>query len=139
MNMNQERRDEIIGNKFESSEYEGGIKRFEKITLNQLAQLIEEGFADKNDAQNLAPAIGKLYAFAKKFKKVVTCFFSGYVVDKDRPDYRTSIDELNVVYDKTNGNTIDMFIEMASLTKDNDEENFNESNPYRVEASFWWD
>lgn len=129
MNNNQKRRDEIIDKNFLTDDYRGGIRRFDNINAKQLGVLIKEDFADKKEKQNRSPSIGRLYNLAKKFKKISKCYFSGYTVDKSRPDYRTSIDEITIIYDKTDNATIDLLLAIADISKDADEVNFNENNP----------
>ena len=93
LNINFKRREEIIFGKSVIWDDElGGCEFFEDLTLDKLAQLLEGGFANPQQIQNISPTIQEFYEFGKKFQNLgYEAFFIGYVVSPDREDYRTSI------------------------------------------------
>ncbi len=98
LNIDFKRREEIIFGKSVVWDDElGGCEFFEDLTLNKLAQLLEEGFANPQETQNNSPTIQEFYEFGKKFQNLgYEQFFIGYVVSPDREDYRTSIDAIQL-------------------------------------------
>lgn len=96
LNQNEELRDEIIFGEHDNSKYSGGIRRYEGLDLNKLNALIEGEFVELEDAQNSAPTIEEMREFMTKWKDYnVTA--NGYVVEKRRSDYRTSIEGLDAL------------------------------------------
>lgn len=92
MNRNQDRRDEIIGDCFEDADYSGGLRSYGGLDIAKLKTLEQEGFLDLEETQNNSPSIAKFMAFMAKHPKV-TCH--GYVISRDRSDYRVSIEGLS--------------------------------------------
>lgn len=85
MNKDWQKRDGIIG----VTEYSGGIARFEKLSLYQLEELIDLGFASLENRHNYAPAIGSILEFMRSYPDFVA---HGYAVSIDRDDYRVSLE-----------------------------------------------
>lgn len=70
-----------------------GIHSFEALTVDQLQELLDRGFADPTERQNFSPTIGELFQFGQSQKiKGFDWTFQGYVVSPNREDYRVSID-----------------------------------------------
>ena len=121
MNKDFEKRDKIIQDNCLKidTEYLGGIRRFDCLSLSGLEQLIENQFIDLEEQQNSAPTIRKLYEIGKKFANLgYELKYSGYVVSIDRSDYRTSIDEINGDFDNISDNELLGIIDNLSYTAD---------------------
>jgi hypothetical protein len=71
--------------------YTGGTASFYDVDAEILATLIEEKFIDPYERQNEAPAVWNIFRFLCTHPNVRA---AGYVVSIDRPDYRTSIDDI---------------------------------------------
>jgi hypothetical protein len=87
------RRDWLVdaGRDPDSPGYTGGIATFFDVDAEKLAMLIEEKFVDPYERLNEAPSVWEIFRFLCTHPTVRA---SGYVVSLDRPDYRTSIDDL---------------------------------------------
>lgn len=96
LNRNEPQRDEIIFGKYEPEKYLGGIRRFEDLTIGTLKKLEELGFVDILDRQNSCPTIRTIMKFMEEYPGYEA---SGYVVSRNRDDYRISIDGLRKVGD----------------------------------------
>jgi hypothetical protein len=73
----------------------GGCKKFERLTLNQLQQLLVLRFADPNASTNSSPAIQEFLNFAQAQAHLGFTFtFEGYVVRPEREDYRVTVDAI---------------------------------------------
>jgi hypothetical protein len=88
MNKDQALRDSIIG---VTDSYHGGCAHYNNLTLEKLQKLIDNDFIEMDEAQNEAPTIEEFYNFLKKYPKFTV---HGYVVEKERDDYRVSIEGL---------------------------------------------
>jgi hypothetical protein len=71
--------------------YLGGIASFYDLDVHHLATLIEEHHIDPHERHNAAPTVWEIFTFMCGHPTVRA---SGYVVSLDRPDYRTSIDDV---------------------------------------------
>ena len=91
LNRDYKKRDEIIFGAYEPDKYSGDIRRFQRLDLNKMEELVANNFVDLDDTQNLAPTAGTFYSFLKKYPFY---YVGGYVVSPDRYDYRVSFDEL---------------------------------------------
>ena len=93
LGLGMEARDSIIGeDNFEKSAYSGGgIRYFWNLTLAQLTELIELEFCDPTGSQNDSPTAELFCKFMKKFPFLRA---HGYVVHRDRDDYRMTIEGL---------------------------------------------
>jgi len=93
MNTDSERRDQII---FSGSRPRGkyDILHFRGLRLVELVELVELDFIELDEQQNDAPTVGEIFKFMKKYPSVTT---HGYVVTKERPDYRTSLEGVGCV------------------------------------------
>jgi hypothetical protein len=87
-------RDNIIfGSSLEWEELCGGAKNFYNLTVEQLQELIDLGFASPIERQNFSPAICEFLTFGRIQKNRGYVFtFDGYVISPFREDYRVSID-----------------------------------------------
>jgi hypothetical protein len=90
LNINQEERDEIIFS-IGSPIYSGGVAHFKGLSHEKLQELVDKNFAEVDDTQNSAPSLGKFLEFMKNHPSFLA---HGYVVNKDREDYRVSIEGL---------------------------------------------
>ena len=92
-NRDAARRDAMVGAGLSPIQkgYVGGVADFYGIDAQGLAVLIEEKFIDPYDRQNSAPTVWDIFQFLCRHPRVTA---SGYVVSLDRPDYRTSIDDI---------------------------------------------
>ncbi|MUG94344.1 hypothetical protein F7734_18965 [Scytonema sp. UIC 10036] len=87
-------RDNIIfGSSLQWEEICGGAKNFDRLTVEQLQQLVDLGFASPIEKQNFSPAICEFLTFGRIQKSRGFVFtFEGYVISPFREDYRVSID-----------------------------------------------
>jgi hypothetical protein len=98
LNIDFKRREEIIfGRSIIWDDELGDCEFFEDLTLDKLAQLLEENFAEPQQTQNNSPTIQEFYEFGQKSQNLgYEPFFIGYVVSPDREDYRTSIEGIQM-------------------------------------------
>ena len=93
LGLGMEARDSIIEeSNFEESGYYGGIRHFKNLTLAQLTELIELEFCNPTGRQNNSPTAGQFCKFMKKFPFLCA---HGYVVHREREDYRMTIEGLH--------------------------------------------
>lgn len=90
MNRDQSARDAMLI--FSDEGYIGGVRHFHLLNAETLKALIAQGFADPQDAQNLAPNLGEMLKFLEAHP---TFTAHGYAVDGVRTDYRISIEGVN--------------------------------------------
>ena len=100
-NKDQKRRNEIVFGKNNNLKESGGIISFDDLTLPKLKKLVKEKFADPDECQNSAPSIQEFVDWADDAIKSDpsiknNLFFTGYVVDLKRSDYRVSIEGLTI-------------------------------------------
>lgn len=93
LNINQDLRDYIIF-KNNSPNYMGGTASFEHLDIWDLEKLIKNNFIDLDDSQNDSPTAKEFYDFVKN--NGFTGSFHGYVVNKDRSDYRVTIEGIDI-------------------------------------------
>lgn len=67
----------------------GGVRDFDDATVHDVATLLSERFLDPTDRQNEAPDAWTIFQFLCRHPTVLA---GGYAVEKDRPDYRVSLD-----------------------------------------------
>lgn len=94
LNPNVKQRDEIIFGAYEPKKYLGGIRKFEGLRLETLKELSDLGHLNLFDAQNDGPTIQKFMDFMEKYPGYKAM---GYVVSKDRGDYRLTVDGIEKV------------------------------------------
>jgi hypothetical protein len=98
LNLDQKMRDKIIGEhdeKFRTSSYFGGIKHFKNLPATAVRYLLVVGLAHPDERQNLyGPSIEEFVDFMEKYPEVPLTAH-GYVVSKEREDYRVSIEGLH--------------------------------------------
>jgi len=93
MNKNCERRDEVLWGR--SGDYAlGGVERFDFLDWKTAQQLIDEGFANPEDAQNCAPTFKEFVDWAKRVEEKygANVVLYGYAVSPSRSDYRVTIE-----------------------------------------------
>ena len=73
--------------------YVGGAASFYGIDVETVAELLNDRYVDPYEYQNEAPTVWEIFKFMCRFPQVQA---SGYVISIDRPDYRTSIDDITV-------------------------------------------
>jgi hypothetical protein len=126
MNRDHEKRDELLKDYFDSSEYCGGCRHFSKIPRDLLKLLVELDFADPQEQHNEAPTIGEFLEF--EYDGIV---FDGYVVAIRRDDYRVSIDG---VYIPHTGKLDEKTIELI--------QGFHHADDFKIDGEeiyAWWD
>lgn len=89
LNYRQDTIDSIINESYDSDWY-GGLRSFQGISLDQLQELIKSGYCDPTSKQNDAPNIGTMVDFFNSHDADV--WFGGYVISEERDDSRISID-----------------------------------------------
>lgn len=124
LNPNRRMRDEIIFGDGTESKYD--VKRFDKLDLKQLNELVENNFIDLADCQNDSPSAGQFLALMKKYPEVSA---HGYVVSPNRPDCRVTLEGLSFC-----GVVSDDLSRSFSLLCDDADELVIESN----ELHAWW-
>ena len=106
----------------------GGIKHFKSLSLDELEQLVKEGFADPEETQNDAPSIQEFLDFMRKYP---VAFAHGYVVSNDREDVRVSVEGLEIDREDV---THELFREFVALCRFADEFDDSDAGLYS-----WWD
>lgn len=99
LNMEQAKRDEIIGASFIIGKYTGGTKNFLNLCVEQLQQLLKEKFTLVELSHNASPTIGQMLDFTLECLKAdstISVSFDGYAVDSFRWDYHVSIDVIKI-------------------------------------------
>lgn len=93
-NRDYQTRDSIIfSSSLNWSELFGGVKIFYELSVEQLQQLVNQGFASPIEKHNNSPAIVEFITFARiQQSKGFIFTFEEYVVSPFREDYRVSID-----------------------------------------------
>ena len=72
MNTDVSKRDIMIfGEYYKKEAYCGGVRRFYDIDYATLKWLVEEGFADKDDAQNCSPTIEEFLSETEEYEDPV--------------------------------------------------------------------
>lgn len=126
-----------------SKYYVGGIRRFEHLSLEQLQQLVKEGFIDTEDYFNGCPTVGDFLKFVNGIKQYVAenpdytsddfdIYFIGYAVDISRDDYRVTIE--GVKYSSRYKVDREILIKFMNFAKSADELDIND-----CEGRAWWD
>lgn len=90
-NQDEARRLQILG--LPRGDYSSGLLRFYDINGQHLAELVNEGFAHPEIAQNEAPSIGLFLDWMQRHPELKA---SGYLIPPTRPDYRVSLDTLTL-------------------------------------------
>jgi len=124
LNRNDKRRQEILGIKLLSDEYD--VHRTE-FTFEELKQLKEENFLDLESRQNYAPSTGDFMEWLENNPKFMA---HGYIVTPDRDDYRVSIEGVESSEELTKSEAR-RFVDFCRMADEFDFEDFN----YRA----WWD
>ncbi len=105
-NTDHQTRDAIIfGTRLQWSEVFGGANNFYELTVDQLQQLINQGFASPIEKQNNSPMIAEFLTFARiQASRGFEFTFEGYAISPFREDYRVSID--GIVFNGTCSNQL---------------------------------
>ena len=118
-----------------SKYYVGGCRRFDKITVNQLKELLDANFIDGSQSQNGSPTVNEFLKFGMKMQcsdKYTLVYYEGYAISPDRDDYRVSIDgikfESEYVIDREVLSAFWKFIQYASEVEISD-----------TRGRGWWD
>ena len=121
----------IFGNPVEWDEDLNDIKPFYQLSLAQLQQLIEQGFANPAAQQNNSPTIQAFLEFAQaQASKGFQFAFEGYAISPFRDDYRVSVE--GIIY---RGNyPYQMLVEFYEFVGEPDEIDV-QSHYLRA----WWD
>ena len=95
LNMNQERRDEIVGNSF-ISEYGCGLRLIKNLSVSQLQELISENFIALEDGAETGPTHKQLIEFAQQVQESenLSILFNGHAISKVRCDYGIVLDTI---------------------------------------------
>lgn len=123
--------------------YVGGIRRFDHLSLDQLMQLIKEGFIDPFDHYNCSPTVDEFRKFVKGIKEYVAenpdftsddfdIYFIGYAVEPARPDYRVTIE--GVVYHSQYKVDREIMMRFMKFAESADELDCNDTD-----GRAWWD
>ena len=107
----------------------GGVKHFKGLALDELEQLVKEGFADPEETQNDAPSVGEFLDFMREYDVALA---HGYVVSNDREDVRVSIEGLEIDRQDV---TYEIFRAFVRLCRFADE--FDDDDDVGLYA--WWD
>ena len=130
-------------NQLYSSYYVGGIRRFNKLSLEQLQQLVKEDFIDTEDCFNRSPTVGDFLKFVNGIKQYVIenpdftsddfdIYFIGYAVDISRDDYRVTIE--GVEYSSRYKVDREIMVKFRDFAKSADELDVTDT-----EGRAWWD
>lgn len=123
----------------ENEKWLGGVKRFERISNNDLEELKRANILDENERQNNAPSIRELREVASELEKIggVRISFDGYLVDPARSDSRISINQFRMQVPKDLV-TIDLENKFAVVAKSADHFNRLEDDGL-ITYEIWWD
>ncbi len=91
LNTDIKTRDTIIFGEYDENKYQGGIRSYDELNIKKIHELLDKGFINVNERQNLSPTIGKFIKFMDKYPDYKA---HGYVVSDKRDDYRFSIEGL---------------------------------------------
>lgn len=100
MNKNQTQRDAIL---FEDSvvPYGNGVARFQSANVKKIEELVSLGFLCASERQNKSPTTLEFIKIAKEITKkypkmAKQIYFHGYVLDKSREDYKTTLEGMGI-------------------------------------------
>lgn len=124
-NKNQKKRDTIIFGE-NKPEYWGGISHFGDMDAKTLKKLIDLKYADPEEAQNYSPTLSEFYGFISRNNGFTV---HGYVVAKERDDYRVSIEGV-----AGNSSDINDICAFSEFTHGADEFECSPGHQYS-----WWD
>ena len=126
-----------------SSYYVGGIRHFDKLSLEQLQQLVNEDYIDTESCYNGCPTVGEFLKFVKGIKQYVAenpdytsddfdIYFIGYAVDISRDDYRVTIE--GVEYSSRYKVDREIMVKFMNFAKSADELDVTDTK-----GCAWWD
>ena len=126
-----------------SSYYVGGIRHFDKLSLEQLQQLVNEDFIDTESCYNGCPTVGEFLKFVNGIKQYVAenpdytsedfdIYFIGYAVDISRDDYRVTIE--GVEYSSRYKVDREIMVKFMNFAKSADELDVTDTK-----GRAWWD
>jgi len=87
-----DQRDEIVfGEIYNQKKYCGGLRRFDKLTLEQVDKLDELGVLNMNDSQNGSPTTGDIIDFLRN-RDSDGWYVHGYCIGPERLDFRITFE-----------------------------------------------
>ncbi len=132
LNPNQTERDRLIFGE-NSPRYGGGMARFEDLDVATLKKLIELRYADPEDKQNEAPTIAEFVALLERHDTEDSDLTAhGYVIHKERDDYRVSIEGIEGTTRFSEG-----LLDILTVCVTADEFTVESDLTFHVRA--WWD
>lgn len=132
MNKDYNKREQILfGEDYNSNKYLGGIRHF-NCSRDIIQTLLDEDFIDPNGNQNESPTTEEFLEITKNLKHVEFC---GYTVCPERSDYRTTIEEVNIIVPDEEYDTLTNCIESLRYADEFSIEHININ--YYIHA--WWD
>lgn len=138
-NLNYQERDNLISEDTALCQDSFGMLKFYGLSIECLQKLINLKFADPKEKQNNAPSIARMLDFGneitKKYNGISVCYH-GYAIPPERPDYRVSIEVIEVhIYDDFNNELYQELVnDFKKFTKSADEKKINTDCFYA-----WWD
>ena len=117
LNRDIEKRDEIIFGKYEPKSYQGGMCRFENLSLEKLKQLVDLNFIRLEERQNDSPSVREFIEFMEKYSGYTVM---GYTISGDRRDYCVSLEGIEKDNYVDSGEEISEFINLFGGADDFD-------------------
>lgn len=110
LNPNIQQRDELIFGKYDDKAYvTGGVRYFDKLSLEVLNHLLELNFIDANDKQNNCPSVKEILAFMEKYPKYTA---HGYAVSRNQIDYLVTLTGVEKEGDLDNLDELKDFVDL---------------------------
>lgn len=137
---NDPRGELIFGEPIDWADTDRSIVRFRDyegtaITTDEARELVEQGYLDRDERQNVSPTVGEILEFADEWESdQVTFLLEGYVVSPERPGTRITVEGFVVMPDEDGGLPVDLVARLG--------ERFTGADNYTIDpdgASFWWD
>jgi len=121
-------RDKIVfGEEVDWTKSCGGTFRYKDMSIDELEQLIKNGFIDLDERQNDSPTVEEFREFMKKYPDALA---HGYVVSNDRPDVRVSIEGIEIAESDVTPEIYKAFVGLCRLADEFDDDG-------RLYS--WWD
>ncbi len=131
MNRDYLKRDSIIFGKYEPETYFGGCKNFH-CSYETMKKLVDENFIELNECQNYSP-------YTKDFMELLSpeddVRFMAYAITPERPDYRVTIEGVDIVIPDDDFDKVSLFTE--SFRGADEFSLQHDGNNYYLHA--WWD
>jgi hypothetical protein len=130
-------RDEILFGNYDPKAYTGGTRRFARVDVDTLQELVELDFVDVYECQNDSPTIREFLDFVEYSDERGSYRFDGYAVIDTRNDYSVSIDCISKI--KPFGQTSEI-VDFAELVATADDFYLSSRANDRGEYGYaWWD